>query len=188
MMNKYIFGYGSLLDLNSMKSALGRHIDRDHLLSGTVIGYQRKWSAVEIVKLDNSNINIRAVFLDIQRRKNSKTNGVLIKVSENEINRLQRREKNYNCIDISDDIKIYNENNLCGQVYTFTSKKEFRLRPDSTENDNFVMSHYEEKVLHAARCMGTEFYAEYIETTASHSFKKIDGKYKFIDPEQESLV
>ena len=103
-MSIYVFGYGSLMNPGSLQRTLPsvKIISRVSLL-----GYRRKINA----PVDDY------LYLNIVPEKNWKVSGVLIKVSQQELDFLKKRERGYRCIDVSDKLS----QKIDGQVFTFVA-------------------------------------------------------------------
>ena len=101
-MKKYVFGYGSLMYPRSLQKTLpGKTIERRVRLRG----YRRKF-----------NIPVEGyLYFNIVPEKKSAVEGVLIRVSNEELNKLKKRETGYECVDVSARIADPVE----GRVYVF---------------------------------------------------------------------
>ncbi len=114
MSQQYVFGYGSLMNLQSLKKTLpGKTIaQRAHL-----IGYRRKFS----VLIPQKN----CLALNIIPEKDSVVEGVLIQISDVDLGYLKKREIGYICTDVTVDIREY----VDGRVFTFIAPE--REHPDA---------------------------------------------------------
>ena len=110
-MSKYVFGYGSLMNPSSLQKTLpGAKI----FAGASLLGYRRKINA----PVDDY------LYLNIVASKGWKVEGVVIKVSEQELRLLQTREVGYQCLDVSDKLsKIFD-----GPVFTFVAPDREFLR------------------------------------------------------------
>lgn len=103
-MQKYVFGYGSLMNPQSLQRTLpGKQIERTAML----LGYQRKFNAVVGEYL----------YLNIVPVKGSKVKGVLIRVSDKNLSKLKQREVGYKCVEITEQIK----ESVSGRVFAFVT-------------------------------------------------------------------
>ena len=92
-MKQYIFGYGSIINKNSVNKTT---TEKERIIK-TITGFRREW-----------NINIKDNFetaLGIVKDKNSTCNGVLIEVDD--IEAVDKREAGYVREKIEEDIWIY---------------------------------------------------------------------------------
>lgn len=92
----YLFGFGSLINLSSAQKSFKRVLTQNDLISVKIKGYERVWNAIESIKFEDGIVN--GVFLNIQKNENSILYGVVIKITEEELEVLKLREKNYSCI------------------------------------------------------------------------------------------
>lgn len=111
-MNKnrqYVFGYGSLMNPLSLQKTLpGKTIAQEAHL----VGYRRKFN----VFIPQAN----CLALNIIPAKDSVVEGVLILVSDDDIEYLKKREVGYICIDVTADIR----ERVNGRVFTFIAPKK----------------------------------------------------------------
>lgn len=101
-MKIYVFAYGSLLNPKSLQKTLPGNQTTKH---GILLGYQRKI---------NAPVN-GYLYLNIISQRDKKLSGMLINVTERELEVLKLREPGYNCVDVSDRIEI----RMKGIVYAF---------------------------------------------------------------------
>ena len=125
MNHQYIFGYGSLMNPQSLQKTLpGKTITRRVHLNG----YRRKFN----VLIPQKN----CLALNIISEKDSVVEGVLIKVSDADIEDLKKREVGYTCADITADIREY----VDGRVLTF-------IAPEGDYPDAKILKSYLETCL-----------------------------------------
>jgi len=92
-MKQYIFGYGSIINKDSVNKTT---IEKERIIK-TITGFKREW-----------NINIKSHFqtaLGIVKNKNSTCNGVLVEVDD--INEVDKREIGYTREKVEENIWIY---------------------------------------------------------------------------------
>ena len=101
-MKSYVFGYGSLMNPKSIRKTLPgeRAVEPARLL-----GYQRKINA----PVDGY------LYLNIVPRAEKKVEGVIIPVTDKELQQLKKREVGYGCVDISNSLERRKRRN----TYTF---------------------------------------------------------------------
>jgi len=103
----YIFGYGSLVNPKSLQKTLPGKSIAKHI---SIIGYRRIFNVPVFGYL----------YLNIKPEPNTKLDGVLVSVSDEELIKLKKREKGYSCIDITNALS---ENTEC-PVYTFIAPEQ----------------------------------------------------------------
>lgn len=184
----YIFGYGSLINRTSAGRTLKRTIEPSALILSRITGYRRGWTLKEQVFYEQSKASIQAVFLDIEPDTDSGLNGVLIAISDEELGRLKLREKNYNLIDITHQVRIDDGPSLGpnDQVVTFVAMEDFKVGANS--QNVFVMQRYIDLIETGCRSLGADFLELYRKTTEPVPFPILDGAYRFVDPAQAQSV
>jgi cation transport regulator ChaC len=103
-----VFGYGSLLDPNSIGRTLERSMRQEDIVPASLAGYVRRWnvasdqSTVSRGYVDSSGERWlgHIVFLGIEPMRSSVVPGGLVAVSDEELGRLDRRERNYDRISV----------------------------------------------------------------------------------------
>lgn len=123
-MELYVFGYGSLMNPMS----LARTLPREHTFHpGVLPGYKRR-------------MNLRYeehVFLNIVPREDSAVDGLLIPITEDELELLKEREEGYDCVDITSLLR----EKIDGIAYAF-------IAPDVSYPDLTIKRSY------ILRCLG----------------------------------
>lgn len=175
----YVFGYGSLLNINSVNSTLNRKLTPDDIQAVTLNGYERLWRVKDIVWFESIQQQKYGLFLDINKKENSHVNGVLIEVTKDELENLKLREKNYNLVSIKDSIREVPSL----EVFTFISKEEHRYKP--TDKGVYIPDQYEKMVLNGCSNISSEFKKEYLLTTINCDLIRLSGNYCFINNKQE---
>ena len=101
-----VFGYGSLLDPKSIGTTLERSMSHEEIVPASLSDYVRRWN----VASDQSTVSRgyvdrlgerwlgHIVFLGIEPMRASVVPGGLVAVSDEELSRLDRRERNYDRI------------------------------------------------------------------------------------------
>lgn len=174
-MGIYIFGYGSLINEASLAKTIGREIRLSDSDVVQVKGFKRVWNyKVKVESLLLSKI-VEATYLNLVTSKDSYVNGVIIKVTKDEFEKLKLREKYYSVIEVSEKIidKKYEK------VYTFLCEDKKYIAEKGDENA-VIMKKYIDMVESGCKNIGDSFLKEFIETTDSKNFEIIDGEYKFI--------
>jgi cation transport regulator ChaC len=156
----------------SAARTLGRMPSKEELIPARLEGWQRKWQLhIDGCYGENGDV-CTVVFLDITPAENGRSmNGILLPVSDEELERLDQRERHYNRTDVTHLISP----GVDGVVYTYIGKDDCNRPPEGS----FVMAYYEQVVADALELWGTEFAGEYHETTIPHEFQLHHGEYRW---------
>ena len=116
MTKKYIFGYGSLVNLNSVKKTLKKRVKSIPVIFQSK-NYSRKWVCLKKRKK-----------LTLKKQKsNENINGILIPVDSKDLKLFNKREKSYDKIKL--DIKYFksfnNDKIPKGDVFTYVAKNKY---------------------------------------------------------------
>ncbi len=183
-MNSYIFGYGSLLNKQSLERALKRKLHPDEIHTVEISGFKRCWRAKENLYFEALDKEAIGIFLDIRPEVDSAVNGVLVEITITELEQLKKREKNYICADISSALTGVDLN---GTAYTFVAKEDHYLQPG--DNEAYVPQRYIDMVVDGAKDFGKDFLNRYYQGTDDADALPIaPGAYTFIDVEQKKFV
>ena len=181
-MSIYIFAYGSLLNRTSAENALKRTLKPDEMQIVKLPGFTRVWRAKELLWFDSLAAQKTGIFLDIGPRAETYINGVMINLTDNELEQIKLREKNYACVDISSHFNLPASD--C--VYTFISRIQNQVKPGDSEV--YIPDEYIKLVENGCRALGSDFYQEYLATTGHSTLPKMSGSYRFIDPVQARFI
>lgn len=178
-----IFGYGSLLNRKSAERALRRDLSAAQMAPAELRGFARTWRAKELVTFTGDSAPQYAVFLDLRVDSIHTVNGVLFEVTEQELEQLRSRERNYDCIDVT----THAENTpQCERIFTFVCKAEHRA--DANDARLVVPEYYVELIRQGCAALGPEFGAAYAGSTDTPRFPLRTGTYAFVDPDQARYV
>lgn len=181
----YLFGYGSLINLNSAQKSFKREISYEDLIPVKIKGLKKVWNAIETVDFDDKK-EISTVFLNLQKDENSYANGVVIKITKEELELLKLREKNYSNIVINKE-DVTNVN-LDEDIITFMTTNEEKIAKKGDENC-VIASKYIDILTNSFENYDEEFVKEYKQQTLSDfPFELKEGTYKFSDPVQNKLA
>jgi cation transport regulator ChaC len=179
-MKKYIFGYGSLINLISLSKTMNREVRQSEIIPVKLLDYKRIWNLKETLYSSKLDKNINGIFLNIEESKNEWTNGVIFEVSELEFYALTQRERNYSCIDISKKVVPYkNKLNENYNIFVFVADNKIYLQNEQNEN-TFVMTNYIQIVEKGCSDIGDYFLDDYNRTTQKNNFKLLEGQYSFV--------
>ena len=183
-MKKYIFGYGSLINLESASRTLKRPLSKGDVKVANLKNYQRNWLLWDTVFSSELSEEVRGIFLNVSYSEGEYLNGVLIELNDEELGYFKIREKNYNCVDVSENIELeLNDSDEEYIVYTFAGKSDFLLNNDFT--NSYIFEKYIDIVNIGLSNFGEAFYSEFTKTTVLNSVPKLSGTYTFVDSSQQ---
>jgi hypothetical protein len=160
----YVFGYASLVALEDADA-----------LPGRLRGFRRRWGVAmnnweggEGVKhwfdrATGERPRIRVAYLDIYEQAGSAVNGLALPVDAERLVALDRREINYERIEVTDAF----EPEVSGSVFTYIglAAARERCRQGAAEGDAFVAGDYVAGVRRAFEQLGSRALAEFDHTT-----------------------
>lgn len=178
----YLFGYGSLINLASAQKAFKRVLKQEDLIPVSINGFEKVWNSIENIQFDGVDVN--GVFLNLKRSPESSTNGVIIKITNEELELLKLREKNYTCI----TIKASNANiPLDEDIIAFMTTNEEKIATKDTKNC-FIPAKYIDILTSAFPSYSEEFVFKYTECLDGYPFSLKEGIYMFSDPVQNKFA
>ena len=172
----YIFGYGSLVDSKSLKLFLGRdRLNANDWQFCRLSGYRRIWNVSMNNCLDmkgykyyidpKSQIrpDISVTFLNVRIHPKSSIGGLLLQVSPDELELVDKREHNYSRIDVSENINIP----VKGKAWVYIGLKESveRYRKAFTDGKAVISKNYYNLVYNAFLSYGKNSAEDYLATT-----------------------
>ncbi len=172
-----MFGYGSLVDPASLARTLGRdHWTPEDFPLARLEGYRRIWG----VAMDNrvaipgykrflipgqeTPPALYVAFLDIEWTGDDGLLGVLARVNQQELDRLVKRERNYDLVEVAADLL----NGSCEEpIYTFVGSAagRRRLAAGRVSGQAVVSRSYLTTVENAFRHRGARALVDYRKTT-----------------------
>lgn len=179
----YLFGYGSLINLNSAQKSFKRVLKQEDLIPVNIKGYKKVWNSIENISFEQNAVN--GVFLNLQKDENSNTNGVVVKITDEELELLKLREKNYSCISISANSVL--NTNLDEDIIAFMTTKEDKIAKRGDENC-FIPAKYIDILSSAFEFYDEEFVNEYKKCLQNFPFELKQGVYTFSDPIQNKFA
>lgn len=180
----YLFGYGSLINIKSAQKSFKRELRQEDLIAVTVEGYDKVWNSIEFIHFDDKK-EVNGVFLNLKKDKNQKTNGILIKVTDEELEMLKLREKNYSCITIK--ASCVKDMILEDDIIAFMTTNEEKIAKENSENC-FIASKYIDLITSSFDVYSDEFVIEYKKCLNNLPFLEKDGVYGFCDPLQHKIA
>lgn len=179
----YLFGFGSLINLNSAQKSFERRLTYDDLIPVTIKGYEKIWNSIEHIEFDC--VEVDGVFLNLQKNINTSTNGVMIKITDDEFEIVKLREKNYSQITIdSKDVVGFDVDD---KVVAFMTTNKDKIATSSS-NNCYIPARYINILTSAFEFYDEDFVKEYKKCLENLPFGIKEGEYKFSDPLQNKLA
>lgn len=180
----YIFGYGSLVNIKSAQKSFKRELKEKDFIEVKISNYKKIWNSIEHIVFENEIVETNGIFLNLCERKGVSTNGVLLKITDEEFEFLKLREKNYSYIQIDSSLCSFKTRE---KIYTFITTKKEKIAEVNLSNC-YIPKKYiellEENLNHYSKSFQEEFKNSYTD----FPFEIKDGKYKFADPIQNKFA
>jgi hypothetical protein len=178
----YLFGYGSLINISSAQKSFKRILKQEDLIPVTVKGYEKVWNSIEHIQFEG--VDVKGVFLNLKENPESSTNGVVLKITQEELELLKLREKNYACI----TIKASNADiALDSDIIAFMTINEEKLAKQNDENC-FIPAKYIDILTNSFPSYSKSFVLNYKECLENYPFSLKQGTYSFSDPVQNKFA
>ena len=177
---KWVFGYGSLVDLDSLKRTLGKDkICLQEYIYCSLKGFIRKWN----VAMDNTQKiqgykyyvdnrgeqpPVGVTFLNIVKTDSDRSvNGILFRVNAQELERLKERERNYEAVEMdSVDLDV---DLPCAKIIVFLANRDGKDRFDrfNSVGKAVISKDYRDQVENAFKQTGLKenYYDRYVNST-----------------------
>ena len=179
----YLFGFGSLINLASAQKSFKRVLTQNDLKPVKIKGYERVWNAIESIAFEEEKVN--GVFLNIQKNKESILDGVVIEISNEELEVLKLREKNYSCITIKSNDVI--NKTFDSDLIAFMTTNEEKLAKIGDVN-TYIPNKYIDVVKEALKNYDDDFVKGFEKTFQNYPFVLKEGSYIFTDPIQNKVA
>lgn len=181
----YIFGYGSLININSAQKSFKRKLQTKDFLPVVLYGYEKVWNSIEYIEFENEKKVYEGIFLNLQKNPKANTNGIVIKITEEEFQFLKQREKNYSCLtlDVADIFGLETDE----KIYTFITTKEDKIA-NKSNTKCVIPKRYIDLLEEGISFYDDKFKKEFISSYSNYPFKIKDGIYKFSDPIQNKFA
>ena len=161
MPSKIIFGFGSLINPDSLRSTV---VDATDIKPAYVKGFFREfnlWNPIGFKNISPELTGIPYCALDIKRISDPKArvNGVAFAVNEAQLKKLRRRERGYKLIrSVAYD---FNTDEKFGECYLFSAcKNDGKYDFSSSSQTKYLGT-----CIKGAKKFGNEFYREFLNTT-----------------------
>ena len=179
----YLFGFGSLINLASAQKSFKRVLTQNDLKPVKIKGYERVWNAIESIAFEEEIVN--GVFLNIQKNKESILDGVVIEISNEELEVLKLREKNYSCITISSN-NILNKD-FKDDLIAFMTTNEEKIAKQNDKN-SFIPLKYIDILNEGLKNYDESFVNNFKICLQNMPFPIKEGIYTFSDPIQHNAA
>ena len=181
----YLFGYGSLVNILSAQKSFHRTLEHKDLVPVVVQGYEKVWNSIEHVIFEDEEQQSDAVFLNLHQDMRKSTNGVLLKIDEQEFANLRLREKNYACVEI--DPKKIQGLTIDEKIYTFMTTDIEKIAHKG-KTDCFIPQRYIDLLERGVASYDEAFRSQFIQSYSDLPFEIKDGTYNFSDPIQNKYA
>ncbi len=169
----WVFGYGSLVSPASMATTIGRPVVGDDIAIAHLDGYGRRWNYGSLhLRGDWHHEGVRVeqglvVSLGLVEADSETCNGVIVRVSSDELAQLDWRERDYERTDVSDLIRL-DDDRRAGPVMTYVPRPSAIERYESARDGQRagIRLSYWELVSAAFDDLGGEHLARYRGTPA----------------------
>lgn len=108
----WVFGYGSLVSPASLATTIGRVVDPPDVAVATLSGFGRRWNyGAKHVRAEWTHEGVAVsdgvmVALGLESSPAESCNGVLVRVTEDDLRRLDRRERDYDRTDVTERVTV----------------------------------------------------------------------------------
>jgi cation transport regulator ChaC len=175
-----VFGYASLVSRASAGETLGREVQA--CPPARLRGWRRRWSLVRdnhraekgFARADDGSLPDFVLGLNVEPggEDAQAPNGVLIELTEAELDRLDLREIRYSRVDVTDAVDAPGAERF-DRVVTFSAKPENHA-PDPPPGA-VILRNYAETIAAAFGELGPEHHRLYLETTGPPPVEVIDA-------------
>jgi len=181
----YIFGYGSLVNINSAQKSFKRELKDKDFIPVVLNGYKKSWNSIEYIVFEDEDKISNGVFLNLTKCENSKTVGVLLEITKQEFEFLKLREKNYSCIELfSKNIDGFNSDQ---KIYTFVTTNKRKIA-NIGQKDCVIPKKYIDLLENGLSIYSEDFRKKFINSYSNFPFKIKEGRYSFSDPIQNKYA
>jgi hypothetical protein len=172
-----VFAYGSLVDPESAGRTLGRAVQPVGPVALT--GWRRRWSLCRDNLRSEKSFAVEpggevppfVLGLDIARDEAAPApNGVLIELSEGELERLDRRELRYDRVEVTEDVEAAGFD----RIWTYAARAEHRCAEPPP--GAVILATYAETVERAFEALGPAQLSRYRETTEPPPVRLVDAR------------
>jgi cation transport regulator ChaC len=197
--SNFVFGYGSLVDVENLQKDLGRDLTASSdFIFCYLKGYHRCWNIAMdnrinfpdykyyVEKETGSRPEGFVAFLNIRPHKGSSIIGILFSVSEKDLQNLDKRERNYRRVDITNLIEMPFKGKAW--VYIGFEEAEKRYQEGLAQHNIFVSQSYFNSVYNAYLSLGEDALSNYVETTDALEVPVLDLKVCVLGNNKSSIT
>lgn len=170
----YVFGYGSLVDRESVESTLGRELSAgDGPHPARLRGYRRAWNIAAHSSVrpdyifmleDGTPWEGRLGFLGVETAEGESTLGAVVRLRDDELALLDTREGNYDRIEVGHIVDWEVPDPLAMPIYVYQPRPEVVTATAHDSHAVVVMARYLRLVDRGYRALGADLYAEHLAT------------------------
>ncbi len=184
-MPDYIFGYGSLLNPSSAARTMQRQLHESELRLVMLDGYRRTWGYVTDTHFvgDPDGTTTPTVFLDVAEDAATGCNGLLLALSADELDRMDRRERGYRRVEVTGNLR----ESIDGRAWIYMADQGFQPA-DRPGQQLIIATRYVGIVEEALQLWGAQARSVYEDSTDPVAFPLRDGEYGFAHPDQEKAA
>lgn len=169
----WIFGYGSLVSPTSMAGTIGRPVALGDVAVAHLDGYGRRWNYGSMHLRGDWNIDGTAIVqglvvsLGLTAAADESCNGVIVRVTADELAQLDWRERDYERTDVTEHIRVENDEPR-GPVMTYVPRSSAIDRYESARDAGRagIRQSYWELVAAAFLDLGGDHHERYTATPA----------------------
>lgn len=168
----YVFGYGSLVDRESLEASIGRAVTAaDGPFVLRLRGYRRVWNVLghsserpEYVFTDGGGSPWEGwlAFLGVEPAAGAATLGVAWRLTDADVDSLDDRERSYDRVDVTTLLDTVTSRRPDGPVMTYVPRDDVVRRTAAVRATGTVMARYLRLVDRAYRDLGETLYAEHL--------------------------
>jgi cation transport regulator ChaC len=178
-----VFGYGSLVSRASIAETLGHAAPAP--IPSRLAGWRRRWSIYRVNSAHEKSFERvdgepfeHVVGLNIERAEGSREaewpNGVLIELTEEELERLDRREVRYDRVEVDPADAITDEPHGFDCVFAFTAKEGHFAA--ETPPGSIIIASYVQACEAAFNELGPKAWEEFLATTGGFPAPVVDAR------------
>jgi cation transport regulator ChaC len=176
-----VFAYGSLVDPASAMLTLGRPVEST--IKARLPGWRRSFSQARdnracektFARADDGTIPPFVLGLNIERGRGPAPNGVLIPLTPDDLERLDRRELRYRRTEVSAAVAVAAAGRLPFEcVYAYLARPAHLASPPPA--GAIILRSYAQRVEQAFATLGPEQLAEYRRTTLPYPVEVAEGR------------
>jgi cation transport regulator ChaC len=164
-----LFGYGSLLSIESLERTLGRKYTGPFAVTG-LSGWRRTWDVAmpdRRFRYQESDgewvVPDRTLYLNIRPVEGSSINGVVFVVRDEELEAYDKREWIYDRVAVNDQLEDLRVEG--GMAWAYVAKPEYLLEPPDSPRLGAVRQTYLDFLADGHRRLGAEFERRYYAST-----------------------